>query len=209
MVHRRELNGRELVLGNQGDLWGNAMTWWDRDTGSVWSQPIGEAILGPRKGERLELLPSTLTTWDAWLTAHPETVALDAPGGPSSRFDLDQMAVVVDFGTEASAYFIPALREVGVVNDVVAGIEIAVVIDPEDDERWTVFSRRLDAAVVVDLEMTPDGLVDIVSGTVFDPFLGVGQSGPLADQTLDKLPAFTSFPRDYLTFFPDGRTWPT
>ena len=43
MVHRRDLNGEVLVFGNQGALWGNAMTWWDHETGTVWSQPLGEA----------------------------------------------------------------------------------------------------------------------------------------------------------------------
>jgi hypothetical protein len=207
MVHRRELNGEELILGNQGALWGNAMTWWDHDTGSVWSQPIGEAILGPRKGERLELLPSTLSTWQGWRSAHPETLALDV-NGFRSGFDLDDIAVVADLGTETVAYSIPALRDVGVVNDVIAGTEVAVVIDPDDPGRWAVFSRQLDSDVV-ELEMSAEGLVDIATGTVFDPFLGSGRSGPLADQVLDKLPAFTSFPADYRTFFPDGRTWPS
>ncbi len=205
MVHRRELNGQELVLGNQGALWGNAMTWWDHDTGSIWSQPLGEAIAGPRKGERLELFPSTLTTWEAWRTAHPETEALDIEAWPTA-FVLDDMAVVVDLGTDSAAYDIPALREVGVVNDTVAGIDIAVVIDPTNDQRWAVFSRMLDTETV-DLIATADGLTDRRSGTVFDPFLGVGRSGPLAEQSLNKLPAFTSFPDDYRTFFPQGRIW--
>ena len=63
MVHRRDIDGRGVVFGNQGDFYMNAMTWWDHDTSSVWSQPTGEAILGPLKGERLELVPSTLTEW--------------------------------------------------------------------------------------------------------------------------------------------------
>jgi len=205
MVHRRRVGGTTVSFGNQGALWGNAMTWWDHDTGSVWSQPLGEAILGPLKGERLELLPSTLTTWDAWLTAYPDTVALDVAGW-TTGFHLEQMAVVVDLGTGAAAYGIPALRQVGVINDVVAGVEIAVVIDPDDAARWSVFSRRLDASVV-ELELTPNGLVDVATGTVFDAFLGVGRSGPLADQTLDKLPGFTSFPEDFVVFFPDGELW--
>jgi len=206
MVHRRELNGTTLVLGNQGALWGNAMTWWDHDTGSIWSQPIGEAILGPLRGEHLELFPSTLTTWQSWMEAHPESLALDVHAWRTA-FNLEDMAVVVDLGTESVAYRIPVLREVGVVNDVVSGLEIAVVIDPADAARWTVFSRRLDSTVVT-LELTHQGLVDTASGTLFDPFLGIGRSGPFADQILDKLPGFTSFPSDYLTFFPEGRTWP-
>jgi len=81
MVHRRDIDGRGVGFGNQGDLCMNAMTWWDHDTSSVWSQPMGEAILGPLEGERLELVPSTLTEWRAWKRSHPRTVALDAEGG--------------------------------------------------------------------------------------------------------------------------------
>jgi hypothetical protein len=205
MVHRRELDGTPLVFGNQGALFGNAMTWWDHDTGSVWSQPLGEAILGPRKGETLELLPSTLTMWEAWREEHPNTLVLDVDAWRTG-FHLEDMAVVVDRGTHAVAYLIPPLRTAGVVNDIVAGSELAIVIDPDDASRWVVFSRRLDDSVV-DLELTSEGLVDTVSGTVFDPFLGIGILGPLADQTLDRLPAFTAFPADFMTFFPEGRTW--
>ncbi len=205
MVHRREFNGEEIVLGNQGALWGNAMTWWDHATGSIWSQPIGEAIAGPLAGATLELFPSTLTTWEAWRSAYPNTLALDMKAWPTA-FDLEDMAIVVDLGTGSAAYAVPAVREAGVVNDTLAGVDIAVAIDPANEQRWAVFSRRLDDQTV-DLRSTPEGLVDEVTGTVFDPFLGAGISGPLAEQNLDRLPAFTSFPDDYRTFFPTGRIW--
>ncbi len=47
-----------------------------------------------------------------------------------------------------------------------------------------------------------------MTGTAFDPFTGRGLTGPLADQSLDRLPGFTAFPDDYVTFFPDGEIWP-
>jgi len=195
-----------VVLGNQGALWGNAMTWWDHDTGSIWSQPLGEAIAGPLKGKSFEPYPVTLTKWDAWRESHPETLALDVPG-KSTNFDLEQMAIVVDFGTDSAAYEVRQLREVGVINDTVAGVDIAVVIDPGNDQRWAIFSRQLDSSVA-ELELTEEGLVDTNSGTVFEPFLGLGLSGPLAEQNLGRLPGFTSFRSDYFTFFPEGRIWP-
>ncbi len=206
MVHRRDLDGETLVFGNQGDLFGNAMTWWDHDTGSVWSQPLGAAILGPRKGATLEAFPSTLTTWGAWHDAHPSSDALDVTAWRTG-FHLEDMAIVTDMGVAAAAFRIPSLREVGVVNTTVGGIEIAVVIDPEAASRWAVFSRRLDGGIV-NLELTDEGLIEPTSGTVFDPFLGLGRSGPLADQDLNKLAAFTAFPEDFETFFPDGLIWP-
>ena len=194
-----------MIFGNQGALWGNAMTWWDHNTGSVWSQPLGEAIAGPLKGETLELLPSTLTTYGSWKAEHPGGLALDVPGGRSG-FDLRRMAVVVDFGAEAAAYSIPGLREAGPVNDTVAGVPLVVLTDPADPERWAVFSRRLDDRT---LTFDADGatLVDIETGTSWDPVRGIALEGPLEGEILDLLPGFTAFPRDFFTFWPDGRLW--
>ncbi len=205
MVHRRQLDGQTLVFGVHGALWGNAMTWWDHDTGSIWSQPLGEAIAGPRKGAVLEPFPVSFTTWDAWRSAHPQTLALNVEAG-ISRFDLDEMLIVVDFGTDTAAYPVPDLQRIGVINDVVAGVEIAVVSDPANPQRWSVLSRRLDTEVV-ELEVRNGQLVDIRTGSVWDPVRGLGREGPLADEILDSLPGFTVFPGDFVTFFPEGRVW--
>ena len=103
MVHRREIDGQPALFGNHGALLGNAMTWWDHDTGSIWSQPPGEAVAGPHKDKRLTLLPSQLTSWGTWRAQHPISLALDAPGHPSS-FELDTMDIVVEIGEEATAF---------------------------------------------------------------------------------------------------------
>ena len=202
MVHRREIEGREVVLGNHGALWGNAMTWWDHETGSVWSQPLGEAIMGPLAGTRLELLPSTLTEWGDWLEAHPDSLALQAPS-VFSGFDLETMAVVVELGPDSVAYPVPDVRVAGVVNGEVNGVAVAVSLDPDGDN-WAVFSRQLDERVV---ELTFDGEVlrDRAGDGSWDPVTGLGVDG--TDQNLDLLPGFTAFPRDYVTFFPQGAFW--
>ena len=205
MVHRRSLGTTTVVFGNHGALWGNAMTWFDHDTGSIWSQPIGEAIVGPLKGTTLDLLPSTLTRWYEWRRLHPETLALDAPGG-SSGFDLRQMSIIVVFGDDSVAY--PVVDLSVVANDTISGAPIAVVLEPLDKESWTVFSRTLDDNTIVELAYTDSGdLIDSVSGTTFHPSRGTGIAGPLSDQVLGQLPAFTSFTRDYFTFYPEGRVW--
>ena len=151
MVHRREVtdNGAEagadesadesadegesevLVFGIHGALLGNAMTWWDHDTGSIWSQPTGEAVAGPRKGQTLELLPMSFTTWGSWFEANPGTQALLAPAARTG-FDLEELLIVVDFTTDVAAYRATDVQDRAVINDVVAGLEIAVVADPLD-----------------------------------------------------------------------------
>ncbi len=205
MVHRRELDGEVLVFGNHGALWGNAMTWWDHDTGTVWSQPLGEAIVGPRKGARLETLPVTFTTWSSWKESQPGTLALNVPAGPTG-FDLEEMVIVLELGGEAVAYPIPQLRTQLVVNDVVADAEIAVVVDPADPDQWAVFSRRLDTGLVT-LEQRGGAIVDVETGSTWDPVRGFATEGPLAGKILSLLPGFTVFPGDFDTFWPDGRVW--
>ena len=181
------------------------MTWFDHDTGTIWSQPLGEAIVGPLKGTALEVLPSTLTDWESWKRLHPDTRALVSPGEPT-RFALQQMSIVVVFGDDSAAYPVADLENVA--NDTVNGTPIAVVVDGDDNASWTVFSRTVDDDAIVELEVTETGeLLDTVTGTTFHISRGTGISGPLASQTLDQLPGFTSFAKDYFTFYPDGRIW--
>lgn len=206
MVHRRTINDKDVIFGNQGALFGNAMTWFDHDTGSIWSQPRGEAILGPAKGTKLELLPSTLTRWGEWKRLHPDTRALDAPGG-DTRYALDQLSIVVAFGDDSAAYPVRSLSSV--VNDTVDDVPIAIVIEPENRESWSVWSRTLNEGVIVDLSIDANGdLIDTISGTTFHISRGTGLAGTYQDQSLDLLPGFTSFEDDYFTFYPDGRLWP-
>ncbi len=208
MVHSREIDGNEVVFGNEGALFGNAMTWWDHDTGSVWSQPLAEPILGPRAGSgvKLELLPSELTTWGSWRAVHPTTLVLDAAGAPTG-FDLAEMALVVELGDASAAFPVVAARAEGVINDQVGDEPLAVVIDPAEPQRWRVYSRRVGDGAVL-LELDGGQLWDRRTGTSWDLATGRGLQGPLSSDALRPLPAFTSFPDDYVRFFPQGRIWP-
>lgn len=205
MVHRRQVAGEVLVFGNQGALWGNAMTWWDHGTGSVWSQPLGEAIVGSRKGDRLELMASQLSSWLTWRQEHPETLALDAPGG-ESRFRLATMAIVVDFSEGVGVYPVDELAKGGPANDVIAGVPIAVVLDPIAWDRWRVFHRVVGDRTLT-MAVSGDLLVDIETGTTWDPASGRALEGPLVGDTLDILPGFTSFESDARTFWPEASYW--
>ena len=128
------------------------------------------------------------------------------PGEPTG-FDLGELHIVVDFTAEARAYPVDDLRRAGVANDVVAGLEIDVVIDPTDPDRWVVFSRRV-AGTVVELEVAGDERRDRLTGTTFDAALGLAVGdGVLAGEILDRLPALTSFPGDVSTFWPDAEVW--
>ena len=52
------------------------MTWWDHETESIWSQPVGRALAGALKGTELALLPVQVTTWGNWKADHPDSLAM-------------------------------------------------------------------------------------------------------------------------------------
>lgn len=52
----------------------------DRETGSIWQQATGEALAGPLRGSRLDVLPAEEGRWAAWRNEHPDTqVAVEPP----------------------------------------------------------------------------------------------------------------------------------
>lgn len=179
------------------------MTWWDHSTGTVWSQPLGEAIIGPLKGETLELMASQVTSWATWIEDHPETVALDVSAGPS-RFRLIDMSIVVEFGEQVGVYAVADLMGEGPANDTIAGVPVSVVVDQED--RWNVVHRRVGETVLT-LDIVDGALVDAETSTRWDPSNGRGLSGPLEGEVLGILPGFTSFESDARVFWPDAKYW--
>lgn len=202
MVHRREIDGEAVPFGNHGALYRSALTMFDHATGSVWSQISGEALLGPRAGERLELLPSTLTDWGTWRREHPETLALDADGG-SSGFDVDATYIAVEIDGQAIGVPVVDLRKAGVANIEVAGVPIAVVAEPAAGGWWAVYSRRLDERVVT-LDLEGDTLVEVDGPGRWGGVRGLPEE---SEERLDPLGALTISPSDFVAHFPDGQVW--
>jgi len=53
----------------------------DEETGSLWSHLCRAAVAGPRRGEPLEAVESTVLTLDAWTSMHPETTVVTTDTG--------------------------------------------------------------------------------------------------------------------------------
>lgn len=79
VVAKREVTGLPTTFGVSGYLYRQNLVLFDYRTGSLWSQLLALAIRGPRTGDTLEQLPSTLTTWGEWRADHPNTVVLLPP----------------------------------------------------------------------------------------------------------------------------------
>lgn len=70
IVWNRVLDGRSLTFRLAGIHDGNALLR-DEQTDSVWQQSTGEAIFGPLKGKRLELMYSDELSYGLWRAENP------------------------------------------------------------------------------------------------------------------------------------------
>ena len=208
-MHDRRVNGRVLTFGNQGALFLNAMTWWDHETESLWSQPWGSAVAGPLEGTALMLVPASIVPWTTWFDQHPETSVLDERLGSPVRTarPRDDFVIGVALGDFAKAYYFETASSARVVNDHV-GEEPVVVFADADTRDIKVYLRRVaesDAAgpAEVAFEIADDGRVlDTQSRSEWDLVRGVSTAGPLKGTVLQQIPYVTSYDWAWHDFFP-------
>ncbi|MFB6149448.1 MAG: DUF3179 domain-containing protein [Halobacteriales archaeon] len=96
VVYARTVDGRVLTFGTSGKLADDALVMYDRETGSEWKQPLGEAISGPLEGRELDVVPASMLSWAQFRAAYPTGVVLqpvrgdtDDPQRPSPRAAYD------------------------------------------------------------------------------------------------------------------------
>ncbi len=207
MVHDRRVNGDTFVFGNQGGLFRNAMTWFDHETESVWSQVWGQSIAGPLKGTTLDLIPAAIVPWETWKTEHPNTVALiNDKTGLFSRKERprDGWVIGITIGEHQKAFYYKALTEVGVLNDFVGPYPVALYADAET-RNVRAYLREVDDQVLT-LALSEDGkqLIDDETGTKWSIAQGIGQSGEFEGKNLLLIPYLSSFDWAWLDFHPDS-----
>ena len=73
--------GKPLEFGVSGLLYNSDVLMYDRQTQSLWSQVLSQAVTGPMRGALLPAVAVTHTTWADWRSRHPDTLVLDTNTG--------------------------------------------------------------------------------------------------------------------------------
>ena len=73
MAFCRDFSVTVTTLGVSGLLYSSDLLLYDRESESLWSQVMGQAVTGHRKGERLITVPIEHTTWADWKNQHLKT----------------------------------------------------------------------------------------------------------------------------------------
>ncbi len=86
------VNHRMLNFGVSGLLYNSDVLLYDRNTQSLWSQILGQAISGELVGQKLTPIALSHTTWRAWFAEHPDTSVLSTTTGFRRNYNRDPYA---------------------------------------------------------------------------------------------------------------------
>lgn len=223
-MYVREIDGQETTLGVSGSLWRGALVIYDRYTKTNWSQIDGRALMGKAVQPALVEYPSVVTTWKEWKHLHPDTLVLLPPkwGPRESRYTdyafdtamgfsgdanpddrLPGKSVVLGIHNEEAATAVPMGRLVRAspLHVELAGEPFVVVSIGKADGaafRRTVDGQRLDFEAGVD-----GSILDVQTGSLWDPQTGRAFSGPLTDSVLTRLETRRAYWFVWVRFHPD------
>lgn len=215
-MHDRRLDGKTLRFGNNGALFRNAMTWWDHQTSSVWSQPWGTALFGDLKARALTQIPAELTPWGTWLAEHPDTTVLESEQPIDDvRYRpqrlTDDFVIGVGLVDQAQAFRYSVASREEVINEFIGEFPVAVFVNPET-RSINVYLRRpasppKDATVELPDVLTfskagTDRVTDSETGSTWDTVLGAAVDGPLRGALLQQLPFQSAWDWAWEFFFP-------
>lgn len=224
-MYDRTIDGQVYTFGVSGKLIRNVLVMFDRETDTLWSQLLGEAVDGPLKGTQLTPIPAVQTTWAEWKKTHPDTLALDI-GGPAydsynSYYSSNQAGVIGEtlqderlprkelvhglvIDGQPVAYPFSQLSQEGAVNDEVNGVPILVLYDSQTTTALA-FRREVDGQVLTFLPVPGDSatFMDEETGSEWLALTGAAVSGPLAGKQLERLPGTSSFWFGWKDFYSD------
>lgn len=116
----------------------------------------------------------------------------------------ERLVVATDQG--AAGYSIEHLARHRLVQDRIGGVETLAIVT-ERPRRWGVFDRRLDGRTL-SFEARDGRLVDVQTGSAWNPNDASAISGPLAGRRLTRVPAELVSEREFRARWPEAKRWP-
>ncbi|MCI0517240.1 MAG: DUF3179 domain-containing protein [Woeseiaceae bacterium] len=108
MAFASKIGNSPMTFGVSGLLYNSDVLLYDRQTESLWSQLRRQAISGPMKGEMLESLPVTHTTWRDWRARRPDSRVLSTKTGHERNYNVNPYP---GYGQDGRLYFPVAVED--------------------------------------------------------------------------------------------------
>ena len=107
------VNGERVEFGTSGKLWNSNLVMYDRKTDSLWSQILGESIVGEMTGTQLKVLPSDMIRFGEFKKQYPKGTVLSRDTGATRFYGQDPYG---DYYTTPGTYF-PVSKKDDRLND--------------------------------------------------------------------------------------------
>lgn len=165
------VNGERVEFGTSGKLWNSNLVMYDRKTESLWSQILGEAIVGETTGTQLKVLPSDMVRYGDFKKINPDGTVLSRNTGttrfygqdpygnyyttPGTYFPVAQkddrlsekdfvLGIVVN--GKAKAYWPPTVKKAGKIEDKFEGKTIVAEYE-KDIDAVRIFEKKSDGTL--------------------------------------------------------------
>lgn len=96
------VQGERVEFGTSGKLWNSNLVMYDRKTDSLWSQILGEAVVGEMTGVSLKVLPSDMMRYENFKKIYPKGHVLSKETGATRFYGQDPYG---DYYTRPGTYF--------------------------------------------------------------------------------------------------------
>jgi hypothetical protein len=240
-VFNRTLNNNDgkgivvLQFGTSGKLYNSNLVMYDRTSKSLWSQALGQGIVGKYAGQKLQRIPFDIAYWKDWKQLYPNSKILSKDTGFSRPYGADPYG---DYYTSNQLYFSVSNHDnrLGLKEKIVGleggaaeavqykayklqQIETQKVINDEiNGKPVTLFSpykamvRAYDGIVVggkvLEFEYNSNKITDKQTGTEWN-FDGEAVNGKLKGTHLNRLPFDEGFWFEWVAFHPQTQLYPS
>jgi hypothetical protein len=222
-VFKRTVDGQIVEFGTSGKLYNSNLVMYDRTSESLWSQALGQAIVGEHAGRKLERVPFDVAFWKEWKALYPESKVLSQDTGFGRPYGVDpygdyytdpriifpvshrddrlgpkEIVIGLENGGTYRAYRLDQVEDSHVINDEINGKSIALVSLHPFMAR--AYDRVVDGQT---LEFQYDG------GTILDQtgsvwnFDGEAVEGEMKGKKLTRLPFDEGFWFGWAAFHPE------
>jgi len=229
LVFNRTLSdGNTVEFGTSGKLYNSNLVMYDRTTNSLWSQALGEEIVGDYSGVKLQKIPFDVAYWKELTKLYPESKVLSRDTGSvrpygtdpyedyysndlilfpltndDKRLGLKEIVIGFEHNNKSKAYKLQDIETKKIINDDIGDKKIALVsLQPF---MIRIFDRVIeDEKTVIDLFYNEENntLIDTITGSEVN-FDGKFINGALQGKQLKRLAMDQGFWFEWVAFHPE------
>lgn len=229
-VFNRTVNHTVLQFGTSGKLYNSNLVMYDRTSKSLWSQALGEGIVGKYAGIKLDRIPFDLGYWKDWKELYPNTKVLSRDTGSprpygadpygdyytsqdilfpisnrDNRLGLKEIVVGLENGGINKAYSLQDVQKQKVINDEINNNSIALFSLYPSMVR--VFDPVLNGQTLIFVYSSKNNtFTDKQTGSQWN-FEGKSIEGTMKGKQLLRLPFDEGFWFEWAAFHPESKIY--